>query len=145
MLESKHRSGGCLCGAVTYCVDGPVAETVACYCKMCQRATGNFVVASQFSEADLTVKGVEYLEWYASAPSSKRGFCKCCGSQMFFKVIGSDRISAKTGTFDDTSDMQIRYSIFVEAAGGHCLIDSDAPRSQGYPVDDPNYPFNRVN
>ena len=89
MAEVKKRSGGCLCGQVRYEINGSIRDSVACYCKMCQRDTGNFLVANQLEEENLTLLSDESLAWYASSENAKRGFCKHCGSPLFFKAKGS--------------------------------------------------------
>jgi hypothetical protein len=33
-------SGSCLCGAIRFSIDAPVAELRACHCRNCQKASG---------------------------------------------------------------------------------------------------------
>lgn len=140
MAEAKKRSGGCMCGSIRYEYEGPIRDSVACYCKMCQRGTGNFVVASRIIRENLKIENDEALTWYVSSEWASRGFCKNCGSPLFFQSKDSEFISVKTGSLDDTSDLPIVYNIYVEAIDGHCLINEDLPSSVGYPKDDPSYP-----
>lgn len=141
MAEAKKRTGRCGCGGVTFEINGAFRDTVACYCKQCQRGTGNFVVANQFNVNDLEFISDDTLKWYISSDFAKRGFCSACGSPIFFRVNDSEYMSVKTGVMDDTSDLPIVYNIFVDDIGGHCVINEQLPSNSGYPKDDPNYPF----
>jgi hypothetical protein len=55
---------------------------------MCQRAHGaGFVTWVGYNEKDVVIRNEEgALTWYASSPPALRGFCKRCGSMMFFKA-----------------------------------------------------------
>lgn len=140
MIQSKIRSGGCMCASVRYEITGPITDTVACYCKTCQRETGNFDVANGLKKSDIKIQGEENIKWYRSSEKVERGFCKNCGSSMFFQSDGSETISIGTGTLDDSSDLPIVYNIFVEEADGHCVLKEGVPNSIGYPENDPRYP-----
>jgi hypothetical protein len=55
---------------------------------MCQRAHGAaFVTWAGFdAEALQLADGAEpLLQWYRSSPEAERGFCKQCGSSLFFR------------------------------------------------------------
>ena len=39
------RTGGCLCGAIRYCIAAPPVLAFYCHCRICQRADGAPVVA----------------------------------------------------------------------------------------------------
>ena len=44
-MNIKNMEGGCLCGAVRYCVSGSPFATEYCHCGMCQKASGAPVVS----------------------------------------------------------------------------------------------------
>ena len=51
-------SGGCLCGAVRYRIDGPPEFCVLCYCRDCQRASGSgHVPVMGARRAQVTITG----------------------------------------------------------------------------------------
>ncbi|HGG64526.1 MAG TPA: GFA family protein, partial [Rhodobacteraceae bacterium] len=37
------KTGGCLCGAVTYVVNGPLRDVIACHCTQCRKSSGHHV------------------------------------------------------------------------------------------------------
>ena len=79
--------GACLCGAVRFEIEPPTKWCAHCHCTMCQRGHGAaFVTWVGVPKAQLRlVGGDDSLEWYRSSPDSRRGFCRRCGSSMFFE------------------------------------------------------------
>lgn len=48
---SEGRTGRCLCGAVTFAIDGPLLSAAYCHCSRCQRRTGTAASASALMAA----------------------------------------------------------------------------------------------
>ncbi|MEM9566387.1 MAG: GFA family protein [Actinomycetota bacterium] len=106
------RTGGCLCGAITYAIEGEPMAVAVCHCDHCQRQSGgafstNVVVApdqlsisgnlSTFEDRGRTGDDVYVL----------RKFCPSCGSPIVSILVGRPEIVAvKAGTLDDRTDIQ---------------------------------------
>src|ERR1700735_4617008 len=45
-ITRSIRTGGCMCGAVRYRVDGPLRSIVVCHCEQCRRMTGHVLAAT---------------------------------------------------------------------------------------------------
>jgi len=87
-MTTQHAFlGGCLCGAVRFSVHGGTKWCAHCHCTMCQRAHGaGYVTWVGVAEENFTLElGEESLHWYASSPDAERGFCRTCGSSLFFR------------------------------------------------------------
>jgi hypothetical protein len=101
-----------MCGAVRYEAD--VADTFGiCYCKMCQRwAAGVFmgVGTQNFRIAE----GAGNLEVFKSSEWAERGFCRLCGSSLYYHAPEHDNLSVAYGTLDDTSGLTARVQYFVD-------------------------------
>lgn len=65
----------------------PVKWVAHCHCTMCRRAHGAaFVTWVSVAEQQLHVEDAQHaLDWYASSPEARRGFCRRCGSSLFFR------------------------------------------------------------
>lgn len=118
-----EKRGGCLCGAVKYAVDGPIREVVYCHCSQCRKQTGLYYAASNAMNADLKVEGEANVTWYASSDTGRRGFCKTCGSALFWKNEGADYTSIMAGSFEDDVPLVAGYHIFCEDKGGFYAIE----------------------
>ena len=78
--------GNCFCGKVGFEWNTPSLWSAHCHCTMCQRAHGAaFVTWIGTNAADVTLEGEEDIAWFASSPEAERGFCRHCGSTLFFR------------------------------------------------------------
>ena len=122
------RTGGCLCGAVTYRAEGPFRPVVACHCGQCRKATGNYVAATSTPRGGVTVEGE--VRWFASSAEAKRGFCPVCGSNLFWDGPGAN-LSIMAGSLDDASDLRLAGHIFTEGMGAWVDLPEGARTAPG--------------
>ena len=88
--ENAVSEGGCLCGAVRYSVKGPLRDVVNCHCSMCQRLHGNFGPHSKARKVNITITRSDGLAWYKTSKVARRGFCRECGSGLFWEPFDLD-------------------------------------------------------
>ena len=77
--------GSCLCGAVQFRVEAPTLWCAHCHCTMCQLAHGAAFVTWVGTAADRITIDESRLMWHGSSDKAERGFCKSCGSSLFFR------------------------------------------------------------
>ncbi len=130
-MGSDVHSGSCLCGAVRYRVAGALDPVVVCHCMMCRRQTGHFLASTNVAVADCVIEGEDGVRWYRSSESAERGFCGACGSVLFWRRPGSDRIAIAMGSFDRPTGAVIGEHIYVAAKGDYYAIDDGAPQFLG--------------
>lgn len=97
--------GSCLCGAVRYTISGPARAVVACHCGQCRKTSGHYVAATRADDSQLAITGLEAVTWFQSSAQARRGFCRHCGSPLFWKETGSDRTSIMAGSIDGRSGL----------------------------------------
>jgi hypothetical protein len=104
-MAQTHLTGGCQCGAVRYAWTTPPAHSSVCYCRMCQKASGQPMMG-------FTGGKREHLTWTRGQPSifqssnlAERGFCKDCGTPLTYAFAGTDRISVTINSLDDPEAM----------------------------------------
>eukprot|EP01037_Dinobryon_pediforme_P005794 gene5794-5857_t len=95
-------SGGCLCGAVRYDVDGPVFNETICHCRDCRRAVGASNVAW------FTVRTTWFrltqgrAAAYRSSEKVMRQFCSDCGTSLSYQYDDRmDEIDITIATLDE--------------------------------------------
>ncbi len=125
---SPGRTGGCLCAAVRYEVRGALRPVVMCHCTQCRRMTGHLMAATAARHADFRLLSDGGLSWYASSTEARRGFCRQCGSTLFWQGDGRDYVSIAAGTLDDSSGLQIACHIFTADKGDYYQIADSAPQ-----------------
>ena len=79
--------GSCLCGDVGFVLAFPSKWVAHCHCSLCRRAHGAGVVSwVGMHEEDVAIADPHArLQWFASTPAARRGFCARCGSPLFFR------------------------------------------------------------
>ena len=125
---SEEHTGHCLCGAVRFRTVGPLREVIACHCSQCRRQTGHFYAATNVLDEGLTVEGGDNVSWYRASDTASRGFCRTCGSALFWKSDGSDYTSIMAGAFDQPTGLKIGVHIFCADKGDYYEIDDGAPQ-----------------
>lgn len=116
------RTGGCLCGGVTYEITGEVKETGACHCGMCRKSSGGVFLGVRVKARDMTFKNKESLSVYTSSPWAERAFCGRCGSTLFYRITAEGDHQGDyhvgLGTVDDTSGIKLTEEIFIDRKPG---------------------------
>ena len=120
--------GACLCGRVSFSVDGPLGRSAACHCSQCRKQSGHYWASSSADEGDITITGP--VKWYAASKSAKRGFCPNCGSFLFWKAHDEDAVSFSLGALDEPTGIKLQCHIFVADKGDYYDIIDDLPQSE---------------
>ena len=123
------KTGGCLCGAVTYTVDGPLRPVVACHCQQCRKSSGHHVAATSAVRGKISITGE--VTWFQSSETARRGFCAVCGSNLFWDG-GGENLSIFAGTLDGVTGLQTIGHIYVADKGDYYEISDGLPQAQKY-------------
>lgn len=124
-------TGGCLCGAVRYRVEGPLDPVVACHCVECRRSSGHFAAATAAPRERVTIEGP--VAWFASTPGMvRRGFCSVCGSNLFWDRLASERLSIWAGTLEGATGLRLERHIFVAEKGDYYYLADGLPWHDGW-------------
>jgi len=112
--NGKSQTGGCLCGAVRYEIDGPMRKVVYCHCEQCRKTSGHFVAATAVDIGDLNITCDDGLKWYRSSDIAERGFCRVCGSSLFWAPAHGKYMAIMAGALDTPTGLTSREHIHVE-------------------------------
>jgi hypothetical protein len=127
-MPDEMLSGGCLCGAIRYRIDGEPIDAGYCHCRLCQRASGAPVVAwGTFAHGDFRLESGEPAI-YPSSSVAERGFCSRCGTQIFFrKRDNPHRIDITVASLDEPGAMPPQYHIWTMSQIGWLMIADELP------------------
>lgn len=128
MPKPKVFTGGCLCGAVTFRIEGEPDWPHYCSCSMCQKWSGGPLVAwVDFPLASLTwTKGAPKL--VRTTPKTQRGFCADCGSGLFAQDDGSDTICMTIGVIDQRNSLVPESLSYKSAAPKWLAVEIPAKK-----------------
>jgi hypothetical protein len=127
-------SGKCLCGAVSFAVEFPSNWIAHCHCSMCRRAHGAaFVTWVSVPTPQIRTDDPNgLLNWYPSSTDAERGFCRRCGSTLFFrssKWPGEWHIAL--ANFIDPLDRSPQVHAYYETHVDWFVPNDDLPKRQG--------------
>lgn len=127
----KISTGGCLCGAVRYEVRGPLRDVVNCHCEMCQKQHGGFGPHTKARKANITLTNVDGLAWYQTSDVARRGFCRACGSGLFWEPFDQDGTGILASTLDGETGLKTIGHIFVAEKPDFYEITDGLPQFDG--------------
>lgn len=84
---------------------------------MCQRQYGNFGPHSKARKVNITITRDTELAWYKTSDIARHGFCRLCGSGLFWEPFDLDATGIIAGTLDGPTGLKTIGHIFVGEKG----------------------------
>jgi hypothetical protein len=120
MTAMDTHTGRCLCGGVSFTVTGPLRDVINCHCHRCRRWTGHHMAATSAAVADLRLEGEDLLTWFRPDEHAAYGFCRACGSSLFWQASDEpERWSICAGTLDPPTGLTTVEAWWVQDAGDY--------------------------
>ena len=113
MTEASNKTGSCLCGAVRVTVMNAPDKVGACHCDMCRKwASGPYMEIT--CDSGVSFDGEENISVYESSDWAERGFCKICGSHLFYRLKETRQHMMAVGLFDDQRELVFDNQVFID-------------------------------
>lgn len=128
MPERDAITGRCACGKVNFRAAGPFREALACHCESCRRQSGHYIAATAADPGKVEIENAGELTWYRATPDARRGFCRNCGSLMFWEPDGRAHLAIMMGAVDNPGDIRLAGHIFVGEKGAYYEIGDGLPQ-----------------
>ncbi len=113
MSELSVAKGSCLCGEVRISTNLKNHSIGACHCSMCRKWSGAALLGVEF-EGDVRFSGEENIGVYQSSQWAERGFCKQCGSHLFYRLKDKNHYFIPAGIFDNDENFVFDTQVFIE-------------------------------
>lgn len=131
-------SGSCLCGAVSYIIEGDLDKIQICHCGQCRKAQGGPFATNIPVESDkfLIKSGQDKLKGFESVTRKGkfRMFCSDCGSPMFSRLEFDPKyVRVRVGTIDEPVPGDIRHHQFVASKASWFDILDDHRQHDDFP------------
>jgi hypothetical protein len=116
---------------VTLTVRGRMRDVVWCHCGQCLRWHGHFAGYTASTWQNIALRGEDKISWYKSSDQARRGFCRDCGSSLFWEAFGRDYVSIAAGVLDLPTGLVTARHIFVESKGDYYEVGKGIAQSSG--------------
>lgn len=130
--EDAVVQGSCLCGQVSFELSGKLRPVIFCHCQQCRKTSGHFVAATAVNAEQLQMSTDAGLAWYRSSDIAERGFCRACGSSLFWRPDHGEYISVMAGALESPTGTQACEHIFTDDAGDYYKLTDDLPKYAQY-------------
>ncbi|CAH0532917.1 hypothetical protein VST7929_00766 [Vibrio stylophorae] len=109
---SEPKQGQCLCGQVKITATPAQQNFSVCHCRMCRQWGGGPLFAIPCGQS-VVVEGQENVQEFDSSPWAKRGFCRHCGTHLYYRVKKSNEFNVPLGLLEnmDNTNMAMQYFI----------------------------------
>lgn len=112
MPVTFEKKGQCLCGAIHVTAKSK-NHVGACHCGMCRKwCSGPFMAVDCGTE--VLFQGEDNISVFDSSAWAERGFCKKCGSHLFYKLKASQQYIMAAGLFEDQEGLQFDHQVFID-------------------------------
>ena len=130
---SFPTEGGCLCGAIRYCLSAAPLATMHCHCDNCRKASG----AAMLTWLTVDTADFEWLHGEAQRYSYEsehysgtvqRWFCAACGSQLGWHREDEGTVDLTAGSLDDPGVVEPTHHVFTRGRVRWMKLADDLPR-----------------
>lgn len=113
MAEAKELQGHCLCGAVRLTATKAGNRVGACHCGMCRRWGGGPFMEVDCG-ADVVIDGEQHISIFDSSKWAERGFCRECGTHLFYRLKEARQHMIPVGLLDEDKSRVFETQVFVD-------------------------------
>ncbi|ERN41911.1 hypothetical protein KR51_00014440 [Rubidibacter lacunae KORDI 51-2] len=113
MPELFDAKGSCLCGAISFYAKNACNNVGACHCGMCRKWGGGPLMVVNCG-TNVLFDGEDNISVYDSSSWAERGFCKQCGSHLFYRLKESGLHMIPAGLFKYQDLFVFSEQIFVD-------------------------------
>lgn len=117
-MSARKIKGRCLCGAVSLTANNAGSDVGACHCQSCRRWGGGPFMEVDCG-SDVEWNGTEHIGIYNSSDWAERGFCRECGTHLFYRLKESQQHMVPVGLLDDDASRSFKTQVFVEEKPGY--------------------------
>lgn len=112
---AKEMTGKCLCGKVTATLTPKEESFGACHCNRCRKWSGGILFTVDCgTDFEFPRESERNITTFDSSDWAERGFCRFCGTNIFYRLKGTHHTFISLGFVENSNDFQFSHQIFVE-------------------------------
>lgn len=133
MSNPNIIKGSCLCKAVSLSTTSTNNQVGACHCGMCRKWGGSSLLVVDCG-SDVSFTGEENITVYESSEWGERGFCKLCGSHLFYRFKQNNQYHIPAGIFDNREGLVFDHQIFIDEKPEYYSFANETKKMTGEEV-----------
>jgi hypothetical protein len=106
------QSGSCLCGKIKIEVEFVNNNVGVCHCGMCRKWSAGPYLAVDCGQ-NVKIENDEHLGIFNSSEWAERGFCKNCGTALFYRFKQNSQYIVSSELFNEV-DFKLDHQIFID-------------------------------
>ncbi len=111
--ETTERQGQCLCGAVQINALQSSNMVGACHCGMCRRWGGGPALELDCG-TNVMLTGEDHIAIYDSSEWAEHGFCKTCGTNLFYRLKENGQYMIASAIFDNQDGLTFTTQVYID-------------------------------
>lgn len=119
--------GHCLCKSVKFSFNLKSKHFDACHCSMCRNWGGGPAFTVE-ADGGIEFEGEENISIYSSSKWAERGFCKVCGSNLFYRFKQQDFCNFSLGTIENNKDFKFTTQIYIDSKPNNYSFSNDTKK-----------------
>ena len=118
--SSATVRGTCLCGAVSFELDGPLPKFYRCHCSLCRRQSGTAGNAATLvaTERFRWLSGQTQVGSWTKASGFRSDFCRACGSPLPNLLRGQPYMWVPAGLLDTEAALDFVVDLHLASKAG---------------------------
>lgn len=130
-MSNKNISGRCLCGDVEVTATPKDQHAGACHCNTCRRWGGGPFMTIE-SGPETQINGDDFVGRFQSSEWAERGFCKQCGTHLFYRLTGNGAYFLPAGLFLDEpgfeAALDFDHQVFIDQKPDYYNFSNDTKK-----------------
>lgn len=113
MLNSTQHQTSCLCGSVKITAQQINPNFTVCHCQGCRTWGGGPFFAVQCG-TQVTFENSDKIQYFRSSQWAQRGFCKDCGTHLFYCLDKTGAYNMPLGLFPELKELTMDMQYFTD-------------------------------
>lgn len=101
---------------------------IACHCTQCRKTSGHVWAATSAACDDIHFDRRSGLQWFRASDTAQRGFCAQCGSSLFWRPDGQDRMAIAAGSLHAPTGLTLSAHVFCADKGTYYTLPDQIPQ-----------------
>ncbi|MCW8093410.1 GFA family protein [Alteromonas sp. ASW11-130] len=132
-MTEQSKQAHCLCNAVSLSIADPISELHICHCSTCRQWGGGPMMVANCG-TKVSFKGEPYIVRYHSSEWAERGFCKQCGTHLFYHYLESGSYFIPAGLMQLGDNVTMASQIFIDEKPHYYEFSNDTVKMTGAEV-----------